>query len=345
MAAPDRYHRQSLLGVIGEAGQTRLAGSHALVVGCGALGTVSAEWLVRAGVGRVTLVDRDVVEATNLQRQVLFDEADAAAGIPKAEAARRRLIAINSGVEVRAEVADFNHANARRLAGEGVGVIVDGTDNFETRYLLNDLAVERGVAYVYAGVVGTGGTGMVVRPGVGACLRCLFPEMPAAGTTATCDTVGVLGPLVGMVASWQAIEALKVLLGDAGAVSGGLWTWEAWVNEARCVDVSSARDSDCVCCGRRSFEFLEGRGASRAVSLCGREAVQVSPPGEVARVDLGALAGRLRAHGPVVANEFLVRADLEGEGVELTVFADGRAVVRGTDRVEVAKGVCARYVG
>jgi adenylyltransferase/sulfurtransferase len=306
----------------------------------------------------------------------LFDERDAADGVPKAEAARRKLAAINSTVDVRATVADFNFANAERLAGleahgageprhqertgletgatrEGPGVIVDGTDNFETRYLLNDLAIKHGVPYVYAGAVGTSGTGFVVLPGKGPCLRCLYPELPGAGTTATCDTAGVLGPLVGMVASWQAVEALKVLVGgsgDEGAVSRKLWTWEAWRGEVRGIDVAGARDAGCACCGDRVFQFLEGKGASRATALCGRHAVQLVPAGN-GGVDLVSLAERLRSHGAVTVNEFLVRARLEGEAsefedpVELTVFRDGRTVVRGTSRPEVARGVYAKYVG
>lgn len=362
-----RYHRQMLLPEIGEAGQRRLAASHALIVGCGALGTVSAEFLVRAGVGRVTIVDRDVVEETNLQRQVLFDETDAAAGTPKAEAARRKLAAINSTVDVRAVVADFNFTNAERIGGfeehrsgdrchqEGPGVIVDGTDNFETRYLLNDLAAKHAVPYVYAGAVGTSGTGFVVTPGKGPCLRCLYPDLPGAGSTATCDTAGVLGPLVGMVASWQAGEALKVLVGDEAAVSRRLWTWEPWRDggDVRAIDVSAAHDSACPCCGARRFEFLEGRGASRATALCGRHAVQLTPAGTGGggSVDLDALAQRLRAHGPVTGNEFLVRARLDAEPseiddpMELTVFRDGRTVVRGTSKPDVARGVYAKYVG
>lgn len=357
LSQKNRYHRQMLLAQIGEAGQRRLESSHALIVGCGALGTVSGEYLARAGAGRLTIIDRDVVEWTNLQRQVLFDESDARDGVPKAEAARRKLAAINSEVEVRAVVADFNFADAERLAGfagdaeASPDVILDGTDNFETRYLLNDLAIKHAVAFVYAGAVGTIGTGFVVRPGRSPCLRCMYPDVPAPGMSATCDTAGVLGPLVGTVACWQAIEAIKILVGADGAVSGALHTWDAWASESRRLDVGAARDPSCSCCAGRRFEFLEGRGSSRAGTLCGRNAVQLVPGSSRLTVDLGAMALRLRAHGPTTANGFLVRVTLEGERsdgdgpMELTVFADGRAVVRGTSRVEVARGVYAKYVG
>jgi adenylyltransferase/sulfurtransferase len=369
-----RYHRQMLLPDVGEEGQRKLAASHALVVGCGALGTVIADALCRAGVGRLTIVDRDVVEVTNLQRQTLFDEADAAAGLPKAEAARRRLGAINSGVVVRAVVADFTPGCAEVIAGVGrkggdglgpVNVILDGTDNVETRMLLNDLAVKHGVPYVYAGAVGTEAMSMTVLPRGGArgeagatpCLRCVFPEPPAPGSMPTCDTAGVLGPVVGMIANLQAIEALKVLLGCFDLVSRSLLRFDPWRLERQRVDVASlGADGACPCCGERSFEWLEGGRAQGPVALCGRDAVQVSAPAN-GRIDLVVLSERLGAFGEFTTTRFLTRGDLEGEArderngqpatrpIGLTVFADGRAIVEGTVRLDRARAIYAKYVG
>lgn len=349
---------------IGAEGQARLRGGHALVVGCGALGCMAAEMLCRAGVGTITLVDRDVVEWTNLQRQVLFDERDAAEGNPKSVAAAARLFAIDPGVHVRALVADVVRRNVVELVAGGgsqllrrADVVVDGTDNFEARYLLNDAAVKCGVPLVYAGVVGMAGVTMTVVPRETACLRCVFDEPPSVGSAqrgATCDTVGVLGPAVGAIASVQAAEAIKILAGRVDAVRRTVLSIDVWSGEARSVDVSAARREGCVCCGLGRYEFLDGVEGDEPARLCGRDAVQVSPTGP-GRMDLGGLAARLRAHGEFAASRFLVRgvlsgerADSEGEGggrIGLTVFADGRAIVTGTSRVERARGIYARYVG
>lgn len=363
-----RYHRQMLLPGIGEAGQRALLRARAVIVGCGALGCASADLLARAGVGRLTLIDRDVVELTNLQRQTLFTEADAAAGAPKAEAAARRLRAVNSEIEIKAVIADATHRNIERLAGldatgnasgdsAGPVVLVDGTDNFQTRYLLNDVAVKHGVPYIYGGAVGTGGLVMPVLParagGAGPCLRCVFEEPPAAGTTPTCDTAGVLGPVVAMVAAMQAAAALRVLAQGPAAVEAALTEFDAWGGRVRRIDLTSARRADCPACGRGRLEYLDGSRAEDTAVLCGQRAVQVWPDSAQAGglVDLQAMAERLRAHGTVASHEYLLRARLErergreGGAIELTVFADGRAVVRGTDEVAVARAIYARYVG
>ncbi len=357
--ARDRYHRQTLLAGVGTEGQDRLARAHALIVGCGALGCASADLLARAGVGTLTLVDRDLVEPTNLQRQCLFDERDAAERAPKAEAARRRLAAINSEIAVRAAVADFTHRNAAELA-RGAGVILDGTDNFQTRYLLNDLAVKLGVPYCYAGVVGTRAMQMTVLPGRGACLRCLFPEPPAPGASETCDTAGVLGPAVQIAAAFQAADAMKFLLGREDLVAPALLEFDLWNTERRKIDLSSFRDPvarrDCPCCGRRDFAYLDGRLSAGTAALCGQDAVQIAAgsvrpdDGRPPRTDLDALALRLRPHGSVEVTRFLLRATLEHERgergpLELTVFTDGRAIVRGTTRPDLARSVVSRYVG
>ncbi len=355
-----------LLPQIGAAGQERLRGGHALLVGCGALGCVVAEMLCRAGVGAITLVDRDIVEWTNLQRQVLFDERDAAEGHPKAVAAAARLFAIDPGVHVRPLVADVTRRNVIELVQGGgsqllrrATVIIDGTDNFETRYLLNDAAVKCGVPLVYAGVVGTAGVTMTVVPGESACLRCVFDDPPAVGSAqrgATCDTVGVLGPAVGAIASVQAAEAIKVLAGRTGEVRRTLLSIDVWSGAVRDVDLARARREDCACCGVGRFEFLDGAGGDEPARLCGRHAVQVSPVG-AGRMDLAGLAARLKDHGEFTVSRFLVRGVLRGERGEaedgsggggeigLTVFADGRAIVTGTSRVERARGIYARYVG
>ena len=358
---PDtRYHRQMLLPEIGAEGQRRLAAAHAAVIGCGALGTVIADLLVRAGVGIVTIADRDVVERTNLQRQTLFTERDAAEGAPKAIAAARALEQINSDVTVRALVTDVSHRSVRQVCCPGsdvpdAGVIVDGTDNFETRYLLNDLAISAGTPYVYGGAVGTEGLTMTIIPpacgeAASPCLRCVFEEPPASGSTPTCDTAGVLGPVTALVASIEAAEAMKCLLGRWDRVSRDLLSVDPWTGRFQRIDLRDARRADCPCCGQGRMPWLAGERSSPAVSLCGRGAVQVVGP---TAVDLRALAVRLGDVGSFVVNEHVVRGVLPGEpsedagaaGVELTVFADGRAIVKGTSQVERARGIIARYVG
>ncbi len=365
-----RYHRQILLREVGEAGQARLASAHAAIIGCGALGSVSAEMLTRAGVGTLTLIDRDVVEITNLQRQMLYDEEDAREGLPKVEAARRRLARINSSITIRAVVADVNWRSAERLLGLGashasgvtppIGVILDGTDNFETRYLINDIAVKHRLPWVYTAAVGTSAMMLPVLPAGEhrtPCLRCIFQEPPGAGSPAagaTCDTEGVLGPVPAAIASLQAVEAIKILLGRFEAVSRSLLSLDAWANELRRIDVSRARRDECPCCGRREFDFLSGERAQGTAVLCGRRSVQVFPDdagGRAAPLDLQAVGSRLSRHGVLTRNEFLVKASLTGErgdsgaSIELTVFADGRVIVGGTERPEVARAMYAKYVG
>ncbi|MBM4108959.1 MAG: thiazole biosynthesis adenylyltransferase ThiF [Phycisphaerae bacterium] len=344
-----RYHRQVMLPGVGVGGQRRLASGHAAVVGCGALGCAIADTLARAGVGRLTIVDRDLVEITNLQRQTLFDEGDAAAPTPKAEAARKRLNAVNSGIDVRAIVADLTAANAERLLFAGgrdrPDLLLDGTDNFETRYLLNDLAVKHGVAYCYGGVVGTTGMQLTVVPGDRPCLRCLFPDPPPPGAAPTCDTAGVLGPAVAIVAACQSADALKILTGNGALVAATLLSFDLWTNERRRLDVSGARRGECPACGARRFEFLDGDRGGATAALCGQDAVQVAPSG-VAEIDLARLGERLAGVGPVTRTPFLLRARVpEPGGVELTVFRDGRAIIKGVGGADQARAVYARWVG
>lgn len=360
MTAPDRYHRQTLLPQIGPAGQARLARSRVLLVGCGALGTVLAEQLVRAGVGTLRVVDRDLVELTNLQRQTLFDESDAAASVPKAVAAQARLARINSTVAVEAVVTDFYSGNAEEWAGldagagEGavasrarVDLILDGTDNVETRYLLNDLSVKHGVPWVYGACVGTEGRVMTVRPPHTACLRCVFPDPPGPGELPTCDTAGVLGPLAGVVASLQAVAALKLLSGNGDAIADEMLTIDAWANRIRALDLRGGKRPDCPTCAARRFEFLDAAAsARRPVSLCGRNAVQVRPE-RAGSVDLPSLASRLSPLATVTRTPYLLHADLRDGGapLRLTVFPDGRLIVTGTTDLNRARSLYARYVG
>jgi molybdopterin/thiamine biosynthesis adenylyltransferase len=333
-----RYSRQELFAGIGREGQERIRRSRVLVVGCGALGSAVAETMVRAGVASLTVADRDLVEASNLQRQSLFDEEDAALARPKAAAAEARLRRINSEVAVRGLVADVDAALAARLVGEA-DLVLDGTDNFETRYVLNDVCLRARVPWVYAACVAAHGAALAVLPGKTPCLRCVLGERPAAGTGETCDTAGVVAPVVQVVAGIQAAEALKILAGREEALVGGLVTIDAWVGA---FDVArlEGRPPWCPSCTAGRFDYAEAKHSPVAV-LCGRDAVQVG--GDGVAVDVPALARRLRAAGEVVANAHLVR--FRAPDAEIVVFADGRAIVKGTADPARARAVLARYVG
>ncbi|MBV6423782.1 MAG: hypothetical protein NAOJABEB_01590 [Steroidobacteraceae bacterium] len=355
-----RYHRQLLLAGFGEAGQRRLAGSTAAVIGCGALGTTIADTLARAGVGHLVLIDRDFVELTNLQRQVLYDERDVREALPKAEAARARLARINSQVEVTAIVDDLDATNIERLLA-GADVLLDGVDNFETRYLLNDYAVKHGRPYLYGGAVGTAGIALAILPhtpqcdaawetlSVGnratPCLRCLFEEAPPPGAVPTCDAVGVLAPAAAMVANFEAAEALKMLADRFELVSPTLLSFDLWANSLRQLEVTRA--GGCLCCRQRVFEYLDGGRGSGATALCGRDAVQIRQQRDAEDVDLVAAAGRLATHGEVKVNAHMLRATLvdRDQAYEITLFRDGRAIIKGTHEPGVARSVYAKYIG
>ena len=406
MPQRQRHQRQITLPWCGEEGQSRIRGAHVLVVGCGALGCASIEWLARAGVGQLTLVDRDVVEWSNLQRQQLFSERDAQASAPKAEAAARRVKEIDSTIRVHACVEHVNAENAADLA-RGVNVIVDGLDNIETRFVLNDVSVRDGIPYVYAAAVAMEGRCMVVLPrdvavderiskagdaneadaqiskaGVskfihariskdtantdeskathfaarGACLRCVFPEMPAPGVVPTCDLAGVLGPLVGMVGAFAASQALFLLAGRADLLERKLWSVDLAAHRHATIAVSV--DEQCACCGKKEFSFLEPvHEMSRVAHLCGRGAIQVLPTrrvkvdGAAVDMDLSALQKQLLDHG-----QFAMRggslhgqlrnvAGLGGEPVELTIFADGRAIVGRCSDETIARSIYDRFIG
>ena len=333
----ERYSRQILFQGIGERGQEAMLRSHALIVGCGALGSFHAAALARAGVGRITVVDRDYVEPSNLHRQWLFDEEDAAQSLPKAVAAERRLARVNSSVAVRGVVADVTAANLAELA-IGAGVILDGTDNFETRYLINDFSVSGGVPWIYGAAVGSYGLTMPVIPGRTACLRCVYP-VPPEGAQPTCETAGVVNVAVSAVASLQVADALKILSGQPELVRSRITTVDVWDGGVRQID-GPPPDPQCPACGLRQFPYLEGAGRL-PVSLCGRNAVQVHE--RERPLDLLELKARLEPLGEVRANEFALRFFVAP--YELTVFADGRAIVKGTSDTGVARSLYARYVG
>jgi molybdopterin-synthase adenylyltransferase len=354
-----RYARQTRFAPLGEEGQRRLRESRALLCGCGALGSTIANLLVRAGVGTLRIVDRDFVELSNLQRQTLFDESDATAAVPKAIAAAERLRAINSQVAIEPIVADIEPANIEQFC-QGVDLILDGTDNFETRFLMNDAAVKLGLPWVYGGCVGAEGQTMTILPGQTACLRCLMPDCPPPGSVQTCDTAGILGPIVGLIASMQAAEAMKILSGNRDAVSRQLTVVDLWPTDPRAavatgsrgvrvgspvlrrIDVSGLRgQTDCPACKRHEFSWLSGRLGSRSAVLCGRNAVQLSHLG--AAVSLNDLAQKLQGVSQVRCNQFLVRFCVDN--FELTVFSDGRAIVSGTDDIAVARALYAKYIG
>src|SRR5579872_767095 len=331
-----RYSRQILFPGIGERGQEALLAAHAVIVGCGALGSFHAAALARAGVGRITIVDRDYVEPGNLHRQWLFEESDAAEALPKAAAAERRIAAVNSGVEARGVIADLTAGNAAELLA-GAALILDGTDNFETRYLINDFAVSRGIPWIYGAAVGSYGLAMPVLPGRTACLRCVYPD-PPSGAQPTCETAGVLNVIVSMVASLQVADALKILSGQPELVKARITTVDVWSGGIRQIE-EPPRDPDCPACGRGEFPFLEESERPPAV-LCGRNAVQIR---EGQQIDLAELKARLATLGEVRANEFALR--FSAPPFEMTVFADGRAIVKGTSDIGVARGFYARYIG
>ncbi len=339
----ERYTRQVRFAPLGESGQRRLMASRALVCGCGALGSVIANTLARAGVGRLRIVDRDFLELNNLQRQVLYDEADVAAGLPKAVAAAEKLRRINSTIEIEPVVADIDATNIERLARD-VDVIVDGTDNFEIRFLLNDASLRYGIPWVYGGCLGAEGQTMTILPGETACLRCLMRDVPPAGATDTCDTAGILGPIINVIASIEACEALKILAGRREATSRVLQVVDLWDNRVRQVrlDALRAAAADCPACSRREFPWLDGQRGSQSAVLCGRNSVQLSFPGrEPAPLDR--LAEKLGPLGAVSRNRYLLRFQVEK--FTFTLFADGRAIVGGTSDVAEARGAYARYVG
>lgn len=340
----ERYSRQVLFSEVGEQGQQRLMNSRVFVCGCGALGTVIAETLVRAGVGFLRIVDRDFVEISNLQRQVLFDERDVAQRIPKAIAAAEKLAKINSSVTLEPIVADVDHNNIRGFF-EGVDLVLDATDNFEIRFLLNDASLETGIPWVYGGCIGSHGQTMAVFPHESACLRCVIESPPDPGMTETCDTAGVLGPAVNVVASLQSVAAIKILSGRRDAVEPALMVIDVWDGTLRKMSVRDLRErSQCPACVQGKREWLSGDRGAQSTVLCGRNAVQVVPH-EKLSLSLEDLAKKVASVGTVTQNKYLLRLVLPETGHDITVFSDGRAIIKGTDDITAAKALYSRYIG
>jgi adenylyltransferase/sulfurtransferase len=333
----ERYSRQVLFAGIGAAGQRRLREARIAIVGCGATGSALAGLLARAGVGSIRIIDRDYVEPSNLQRQSLFDEADAAESLPKAIAAARKIAAFNAGIVVEPHVADLVPSDIDELLA-GAQLLLDGTDNFETRYLINDFAVKHSVPWIYAAAVGSYGVTLNVLPGETACLACMFPESPR-GIVETCDTSGILNSAVNLVASVAATEALKILVGAHERVRRSLLSWDVWSNEHAEISAALPR-ADCRACGRREFVHLAGKGRPH-ITLCGRNSVQIHE--RERPVDFEEIGARLTPHGQVRHNEFVLK--FWHEPFELTLFRDGRAIVKGTTDTGVARSLYARFVG
>ncbi len=336
----ERYSRQILFIEIGKAGQEKLLASRVLIVGCGALGASHSEMLARAGIGKLRIVDRDFVEYTNLQRQTLFKEEDAENRTPKAAAAKQRIGEINSEIEVEAIIADVNNSNVESFI-EGCDLVLDGTDNFQVRYLLNDACVKHNKTWIYGAAVSSYGTTMTIIPGETPCLRCIFEEMPDAGSSPTCDTAGVIMPIIASISAVQVTEAIKLLVGKRDELHGSLMQIDIWANDWRKIKLAGSQP-DCPTCGKRQFEFLDAEATEFAAVLCGRNAVQIAPPKPVT-FDLEELSNKLAALGNVKKNEYLVRFSIDGN--EITVFRDGRAIVKGTDDISVGRILYSKYIG
>ena len=335
-----RYARQKVLKEIGPAGQQMLVGATAVIVGLGALGSNSANLLARAGVGRLRLVDRDFVDWTNLQRQSLFEEQDAAQRLPKAEAAARYLKRINSQIRYEPVTDDVNSGNIERLIA-GATAVVDGLDNFYTRALLNEACVKHGIPWVYGACLATYGSAATIIPGVSACLNCLLPNLGEANAPPlSCETVGVLGPIAALVAAWQSSEAIKIMVGSKDAVSNHLVHVEMWHNDFSTLPMT--RVPDCSVCGRHKFELLEHSQPLATVSLCGRDAVQIVPPPSF-NMDFGLLRQTLGRLFPLEQNPYLIKVHVDSHDV--VVFHDGRAMIFGTSDPKEALSLYGKYVG
>lgn len=340
----DRYARQRQFAPIGREGQQRIEQADVAVLGCGALGTVAAELLCRSGVGRIRIIDRDVVEWTNLQRQSLFDCDDARQGVSKAEAAARRLTQINDAVELLPHVVDVTSGNIRSLLQES-DLVIDATDNFAVRFLLNDWALSTGTAWVHGGCVGAGGQVRLFDGSSRPCFRCLLPSPPPAGVVDTCDTAGVLGSATHAIASLQVTEAIKWISGNREVVSADVLAIDFWNNRIRQISLPPSIAPNCIACVQREFEYLDGDAFSSSDGvLCGRDAVQISPSGNGTRIDLEAMASRWRPIGRVQSTRFFTRVHLDDQ-THLTLFRDGRVVVQGTNDPTRARTLVDRYLG
>jgi molybdopterin-synthase adenylyltransferase len=333
----ERYSRQVLFPGIGREGQQKLTSARIALVGCGATGSALASLLARAGVGSIRIIDRDYVESSNLQRQSLFDESDAAQSLPKAIAAARKISAFNSQIVVEPQVADLVPANIQSLLA-GMQLVLDGTDNFETRYLINDYAVQTSMPWIYTAAVGSYGVTLNVLPGKTACLACLFPDKPR-GAFETCETAGILNSAVDLAASFSATEAIKLLVGADPQLRRTLLSFDVWRNERAEVNADSPRPG-CRTCGQRDFVHLAGEGRPH-ITLCGRNSVQIHERHRP--VDFTEVSARLKPHGSVRHNDFVLK--FWPEPYEMTLFPDGRAIIKGTTDTAVARSLYARFVG
>ncbi len=350
-SSEQRYRRQLGLPFWSQQAQDRLAKSHAMIIGCGALGCPSADLLARAGVGKITLVDRDIVECSNLHRQTLFDNQDAIDQVPKAQAAKRRLQSVNPEIQIEAIVADFNAYDAEHIFLHArfakPDVILDGTDNFETRFLINDLSVMHAIPYVYGGAIATRGMAAVFVPTKTPCLRCLMSVPPSAGSQPTCETAGVFAPVSAIIGAYQASEALKLLIGADERVMGSLLEFDLWEGQRRRMDLAALKDPQCPCCVDRNFEYLD-REDEETQSICGRKAIQINPSSK-SPVAMDALHKSLATQGQFVQTTFMIKGTLDepinNHKISLTVFGDGRAIIEGIDDPALARTLYARYIG
>lgn len=335
-----RYSRQILFPEIGQEGQKKLLNARVLLIGCGALGASHAEMLARAGVGHLRIVDRDFVDFSNLQRQTLFKESDAENRVPKAAAAAAHIAEINSEITAEPIITDVNPSNIESLL-EKCDLVMDGTDNFQIRYLINDTCIKHEIPWIYGAAVSSYGSTMTIIPGETPCLRCVFEEMPDAGSAPTCDTAGVIMPIIASISAVQVTEAIKILVNDREALHGSLMQIDMWQNDWRRIKLGRP-NPDCTACGMRVFEFLDVEIREFSAVLCGRNSVQIAPPRPTV-IDLPTLAGKLGNISTVKQNQYLVRF-ISGDN-EITVFSDGRAIIGGTDDISTARSLYARFIG
>ncbi len=338
----ERYSRQILFQHIDGNRQKKLINSTVLLIGCGALGTVSSSYLVRAGIGELRIIDRDFIEENNLQRQILFDEDDILENLPKAVAAQKKLQRINSNVKVEGIVTDINYSNIDELTKD-VDIIIDGTDNFETRFLVNDYCVKNIIPWVYGACIGSRGVVMNIIPSMTPCLRCVFETMPQMGSFPTCDTAGVIGPIAGIIASYQVTEAIKILTGNYASVNKSLLEIDVWETNFRQIDISELKDTNnCPTCKLHNYEFLKAEAGIMTTLLCGKNAIQVMSR-NIGNIDLRYLEQRLGSIADVSCNDFMLKFKIKDHA--FTVFPDGRAIITGTADTSIAKGLYSKYLG
>ena len=334
-----RYSRQEILQNIGEKGQKKLQDSSVAIVGCGALGTVAANNLARAGVGKISIIDRDFVELNNLQRQMLFDENDV--GTPKAVAAAEKIVAINSGIDIYPIIKDVNYTNIEELL-TGADLVIDGTDNIQTRMLINDVCVKNRIPWIYTGAIGTSGMSMNILPDK-ACIRCLYPGVPKAGSLPTCDTMGVLNTITVIMGSIETTEAIKILLGfydKNEATNSNLIVYDTWNHSFDSIVVK--KNEKCECCGHENYEFLDSEEQEIITSLCGRNAIQITPA-DPKELSLRSIGEKLEKLGTVMCTDFIML--FKNDETEISLFRDGRAIIKGTNDEIVARTIYARYIG